>query len=339
MNEYRLYTIGGRPVFAVPAVPRYMRRVALQRVLPATVKRALYRHTVDLSMVVRIDWLFSKSIEWPAHGVTLDATDWREWLDGMREFFGVAALTPAIIWPKRLDRGRIYVHLFNDGASIGFAKISLQSASDARLLQEAETLRELCARKLTCCHVPRLLAEGRIAGHVFLLLEQFPASAQPLARNIRAYPKRCVDEYSGPIQRVDATERLSWWSEYIRKVDDRCSVFHRELTSLLNDEIAVCRAHGDLSPHNVVSDGELLWIYDWEDSVTDAPKRTDGVGFYLSLNQPAVRADPVRWTSLFKKEFMSDARVNERLEIIMALAFRHAAGIDDATLIIQNWRR
>lgn len=123
----------------------------------------------------------------------------------------------------------------------------------------------------------------------------------------------------------------------MERLDSECQQFHLEMTSLLHSGIDVCRVHGDLSRHNILREGRVLWIYDWEESVHDAPARTDLVGFALSLRQSAVRANPALWSSLVRRRFLENGQVADRAEIMMALAFRHAAGIDDATLVIRNW--
>lgn len=344
-GEYLLYKLSDRQVLAVPANPKNLRKSALQRLQPSTRKRAAFRAIVGWSMIAGIDWLFCRPVQSPLEAMPPSAFGWTDWLGEMRQYFGISGLSAATFWPTQVERGRLYVHLLDtEGCPIAFAKISLSSESsdNARLSREADALRELGARCLRTFRVPRLLMQDTKGGHSYLLLESLPTSARPIARKLDAYPDECVEEYAGPLRycSLDMVSRLSWWDQYLGQLDEHCQAFHNELTSSLQGTgIRVCRAHGDLSRHNIVQNGRTLWIYDWEESVPDAPARTDALGFAIALNQAGIRKNPVSWARTFKRRYLENVQVDVRAEFMMALAFRHAAGMDDATLIIQNWNR
>src|SRR5680860_691666 len=160
-GKYLLYTFLGRPVFAVPANPRRLRRAALHRLQPSTVKRAVYRTCVGWSMLARGDWLFSQSVGSPLEQTSGSTFDWENWLHEMREYFGITHLAAAFFWPTVSGRGRLYAHVFDGTEPVGFAKISLGANSSVRLSREAETLRRLGAKYLQAFRVPRLLMEGK----------------------------------------------------------------------------------------------------------------------------------------------------------------------------------
>ncbi len=339
-GRYLLYSFGGWPVVAVPAIPRRLRRAALRRFQPFTVKRAAYRATVTLSMLARVDSLFSRSVRSPLDAMPVGGSfDWERWLEEIRSYLGGPNLGAAVFWPTALSRSRLYVHLFDGEVPVAFAKISVHPSGNARLSQEAQTLRDVHGRCPESFRAPRLLKEGSLGPHAFLLLEPLPTSARPIRGNASGYPAHSVQEYAGPARHIPVNNisALSWWGRYVERLDNECRQFHVEMTSLLRSGVSVCRAHGDLSRHNIAHDGRVLWIYDWEESVQDAPLVTDLVGFALSLRQTAVRAKPALWAKLVRRRLLENGQVANRAEIMMALAFRHSAGIDDATHIIKNW--
>ena len=82
---------------------------------------------------------------------------------------------------------------------------------------------------------------------------------------------------------------------------------------------------------------DRLWIFDWEESRSDAPVLTDEVTFFMSLYHARVLADPIEGLRLLAKRFLDGADDARRRDVMMALAFRDAIGIEAATLLIRNW--
>lgn len=344
-EKYWLYEISGRPILAVPAGSRLLRQAAILRLQPSTRKRALYRGTLGLFMALNLDRYFCRPVESPLETMDDALFDWDDWLQEMRRYFCIPCLTATVFWPTNIERGRLYVHLLEEnGCPVAFVKMSISSPSNgnAPLRREANILCDIEMKGLRTFRAPRLLTQGTIGNHLYLILEPLPVSARPIVRKPYEYPLEAVNEYSGPLRSIssDMVPKLSWWGQYLNKLNDHHRAFHDEMTKYLQEaEITVCRAHGDLSSHNVVRDGETLWIYDWEESVSDAPALTDSLGFTIALYQSAVRKNPITWTKVLKKRYFENVDIALRTEFMMALAFRHSVGINDATLIIQNWSR
>jgi len=269
--------------------------------------------------------------------------NWDTWLQYMQQYFGSPDLKAVVFWPTNTERGRLYVHLLDkNGDPVAFVKVSVSSESEnnARLRKEADTLREMQTRGLKSFRTPKVLTLGRIRDYSYLVLEPLSVLAKPIPRRLQAYPAEAAKEYAGPIRTVslDMAPTLSWWEPYLNSLDDRSRAFHDELIKYIRcSDISVCRAHGDLSSHNVVRDETGLWIYDWEESVPDAPASTDIIGFVIALNQSAVRRNPVQWTKRLKRRYFERVDFRSRGEFMAALAFRHTIGIDDAALIMRNW--
>lgn len=336
-SAYRLYKVAGKPILAVPDFPRALRRTALKRLQPSTWKRAAYSWSLHLSMLLGLDDVLSLAVDSPlGSNSELSFNDWRA---SMRGLLGYPNLHAAVIWPPQVERERIYVHLFDGLHAVGFAKLSFGALDAACLEHEASVLRELGAGGAEHFRVPKVLASGRDRSHAFIVMEPLPASVRPLKSTLRAYPASSVDEIAGPVRTVGAEElsTLSWWHDYESRLRADVRPFHDEMMGMVGSGLRVCRAHGDLSPHNIVRDGRGLWIFDWEESCADAPLQTDRLGFELSIHLPDIMATPQHWVRVLKNKHLHARQPRQKLDLMMALAFRHAKGIGDATALMQHW--
>jgi|GEM_PF-5631625 hypothetical protein len=343
-SGYLLYKYAGRPVFAIPALASNFRQAAIKRFQPTTWRRGTYRGIVHASMLLGMDFLLNQTIESPAEVDSMLSDEWTLFLSEMADHLGVSRVDAAVFWPPQPDRKRIYVHLFDKHSRpIGYAKVSLSlsSSTNALLRHEGLVLSAFSEIKPISFKVPQFISYGSVANYTYLLLSPLPQYARPVSRRRYFYPAACVREYAGPTSRfgVAGLHKLSWWNKYLSVIDERCRAFHDELLETLSiGEISICMAHGDLSNNNIVRCGSEIWIFDWEGSVPDAPVRTDEIGYYLATNQPNIRRNPHRGTKLVKRKYLTDATPDMKASFMIALAFRVASDIDDASLIIQNWR-
>ncbi len=331
--SYRIYRVAGQPIFAAPLSPRGLRRAGVSRFQPATPRRAAFRSLMNLSMLARADWLLGTMTDDPVGraGFSLD-----EWMEEVRRTLGERSASAVVFWPPQRERGRLYVHLFDAGLKpIAFAKVAFDEHNAACLRREAETLCELERLGLQSCHVPRVMATGEHGSACHLVLEPIPVSACPLEA-AAPFPSRCVAEFAGPPRHVgpEGLGELSWWSEHERRSG---GAFDEELRGFLAQGAAVCRAHGDLGPSNIVRDGEVLWIFDWEESRPDGPVLADEVMFTLGMDLQAIR-DPRRGLELVRERFLRRS-AGRRADVMLALAFRRALGMADAARIIECWER
>ncbi len=331
---YRIYRVSGAPIFAAPLSPRGLRRAGVSRYQPVTPRRAAFRSLMSLSMLARADWLLGTMADDP---VECEGFSFHAWMDEIRGTLGVRGASGVVFWPPQRDRGRIYVHLFDTGLRpIGFAKVAFDAHNAACLRREAQTLRELDRMELASCRVPRILAAGEHGSAFHLVLEPIPASARPLESGA-PFPSRCVAEFAGPPRRVgpERLGELSWWGEHERQCTG--GAFEDELRDSLGAGAAVCRAHGDFGPANIVRDGAMLWIFDWEESRPDGPVLADEVMFTVGMDLQTAR-DPRRGLDLVRERFLRGS-APRRAEAMLALAFRRALGMADAARIIECWNQ
>ncbi|MEE9131726.1 MAG: hypothetical protein V3T84_17050 [Phycisphaerales bacterium] len=339
-SRYRVFRIKGQPVFATPVSPKQLRLAGLARLQPFTPKRAMYRRVMHLSMLLGVDRFLAKSAASPIEPSA--DFDFKAWFDQARADLGEPGASAVVFWPPQRDRGRIYVHIFDQSTRpIGFAKVASDHDNDQRLVTEAKTLAALQAEGLQECHVPAVLSAGWSHGHYYVILEPIPTTAQPLEATCDAYPSQCVEEFAGTPRMVEPEhlDRLAWWQRFCEATDNRCGAFFEQLRQLARNGVRVRRAHGDFRHANIVRVDGGLWVYDWEESCDDAPALADEVSFYLGINFKKILADPLPVLSKFAARHLRNAHPQRRTDIMLALAFHHTAGFEDASLFIKHWER
>ena len=61
------------------------------------------------------------------------------------------------------------------------------------------------------------------------------------------------------------------------------------------------------------------------------------ISFFLGCDLARALADPLRFVRRFVDRHLRDAGPQRRADVMMALAFRHAVGIEDAKMFFQHW--
>jgi len=146
-----------------------------------------------------------------------------------------------------------------------------------------------------------------------------------------------LPELSGPIRTMSHhdAQQQDWWRRYLARIDQNSS-FHRELQRLLKDPLAVCRIHGDLSPHNMMVAGDQVWLFDWEEYSDSAPCRTDEIRFELALRMKQILTNPRQHARAFTEQYGQNRDLRWR-DAMLALAFLHGARVVEATALIEHW--
>lgn len=323
---------------AIPQRPRRLRLAALQRLHPVSRQRRMYQHALRLAVRLGADGLLARRVDDPLEQVIAGGLD--EVLRQLGRIREDAGFSVVIMWPPEADRGRVYLHLFDRTCRpVGFAKLSLDDASDERLDREASILTELSRKKTGALHVPTVLGRGVVAGHRVVVTEPLPSDARPIAARPDAFPAACVEAFAGEAKPVagDGLGALSWWAAYQRHLDGHGRMFDEELRALAAGGVAVRRAHGDFGPSNIFETAEGLWVLDWEESAADAPRLADEITFDMAVNARRIATDPVGALREFARRRLRSVDDAGRREILMALAFRAAVGPRDARLFIRHW--
>lgn len=338
MQAYRLYSLFGRKLLAVPAVSRGVRAAAWGRYQPFTYKRVVLRRFMQLAALLRVDRIFGSPTENPFGDE--DSFDFLGWLEAVRKEINDQA-QPVVIWPPQPDRARVYVHLLdNHGRPLAFVKASLDDIEDERLRTEAEVLRALNTRRLRTFHVPVLRHEGFWKNHRYIVQEALPTTALPLPTVPGRFPRDCIEELGGPVRlaKLEEVETFDWWRRFNRVAAESARGFLDELRGLIqNDGLPVRRVHGDIGSANLAMDNGRLWVMDWEESADTGPVLTDEIGYDLAAHTRMLRWRPQKELNRFSARYLRGASQERRRDVMAALAFRKLVDPSDASVYIRHW--
>ena len=340
--EYLVFSFQGKRVLAVPSEPRKIRRVALSRYQPYTPKRQLYAMLLRTAMMLRCERFIASAGPIPRDeelGIT--SSGWLNRLLAELHLQLDGSWEHAILaWPSQTTRGRLYLHLLaRDLTPFAFVKVGLRSTDDTGLQNGLESLLQLACLPLKRIRLPRVVGSGQFDSVMYTVLEPLPMGARP-ARFPRNYdPSALLAEFSSPTHRLtsDGITRLSWWSRYTKKLQAQHQAFHSALLQLLPLGAEVCRVHGDMGLSNMVLAGDKVWLFDWENSHPSGPAMTDRVGYFLSFAVGKTASRPGKCLRDFRRRFSGETSPQQRLDLMLALAFRFASGLPDAELYIGNW--
>ncbi len=337
-DEYLTYYFRGKFAIAFPVAGRRMRLAALRRFPFYSFKRRIFRLTIQAAIFLNLDSLLSRRSKIP-HPL-IKTLDFSAWMDGLKEQLKRSDIFPVIHAPVQAKRRRLYVHLLDSrGEPIAFAKIALDDLSNVQLAQELKMVSLFNANPPEHFRVPTLLSHGLFEGHRYIVVEPLPdgaAAASMSWETLRVY----LQELSGTDTRIlDVNEMCatSWWQGFNEIAAQLSPQFIEELRSLISDYLPVGHVHGDPGVNNLVRVGGKLWIIDWEGSSDVGPRRTDEIAHYLLLHQQRIIHHPRLVISAFATAFLDRASVEERRDVMAALAFLAAARLDTAWQIIRHW--
>lgn len=341
--EYDLYQMGGKPVFAVPSHSRSARLAGISRYQPVSPKRLVYRFIMHKLIFAGADKALSKRVNNPV--VNHADFDFQSFVEFIECKLGIANLSASVFWPPQIERGRVYVHLFDSkDQPVGFAKVSFGEKDDAALSNEASRLQAFAESGLRTFRVPRVIdfQPATNEHHAILLLEPIPLDAKPLKADPASFPARCVGEIHGTQRPLGSVVRdsLSWWNCFQKQHDTLNPEFINELTHAQVDQSPCCQIHGDFGIPNIVKrpNGEI-WVFDWEECCQTGPALTDEVSFFWSVHRPKSNAERKVFLSRFKEYFLSGANPQRRLDVMLALAFYSTVNAKRANVIISHWNQ
>jgi hypothetical protein len=334
--EYRLFSFGSRPVIAVPTRPLTVRRAGIRCFHTETSRRALYRAWIALGATGRWGGLIARTVPLPLTPDTSEAIG--GWLaDVIPSASARGGVHLVVQWPPQPARQRLYLRVLgSSGDQLLFVKISLDDENDRILTREAATLTELQGVTSEHFATPAVVSCHRVPHHVALALRALPAADRRRYRRRSAFPADAVREY-GMVRGTLAVSRLAgvrWFRDAIAGLATDAPAFVAEI---LDDgaPFALCRAHGDLSVHNLLYADGRPWIFDWEESVADAPALTDRVGFELSALSPRLLRRPDQWRRIVDQDapMLTDL---PRRDLMLALLFRSYRN-PSAKVIATHW--
>ena len=332
-----IYHFFRRKVIAFPVSQGPLVLEALKCYNAHTIRRKIYKNIISLMIKCRAGGLISYKTSVSNSGVI--GLDYLRWMKRFEDDLNIKELIGVVIWPSQASRRRVYIHLFDrDYQKVAFVKISFDRSEIVRLEKEIVALQEI---EVTS-DAKLLLMNKVISGHYldgsYLGLSPLPANAHSPRWKRDKDVNSVLALYCGEKTRlnIQAVQKLSWWNDYLEKIPAGGEQFHHELLSLLDEGVDVCRVHGDLSVANLVIIGHKICIYDWESSHNQGPCLTDVMGYYLSFS--VGKASRKNHLALFAEKFLCKEMVFRRVDVMMALAYRHAIGIPDAQIYIRHWQ-
>jgi hypothetical protein len=259
----------------------------------------------------------------------------------VQERLGKPNLQAVLVWPPQAARQRFYLHVFDDRLQpCAFVKVSSLIGQQSSLEISINALTELGANPFRHFRLPRPLGCGIFDGLPFAMQEAMPAETKPLAWNSHTDVLPLVEELCLGRQRLPAESimALSWWQRYASNVPPGCALFHTGLIARLAQGAQMGRVHGDFGLANMASDGHRIWLFDWENTHPHGPVLVDRVGYFLSFSVGKSIQRPGRHMQRFAKQFLEGADSQRRLDVMLALAYRHASGIPDAVVYMRHWQ-
>ena len=337
-NCYRVFSWSGRPVLSLPiGCPSQVKRAGIGLYKPLSARRWLFRAALTGATYLGVDAFLGNRARTPVPACP--DFPFEEFVAMVGQKLGQADLQGIVSFPSDPSRDRFYVNLLSPRAvQAGFAKVSLSSATDSCFEREAQAIREMAALPNRSFQVPKVLAEGRISSHRFLVLEPLPGNASPMAEGWEGTTQRCRDELSVGTRRVQSIGELSWWPAF-QEMAAEVTPLSEEVQSWPQQTVEVCRAHGDFSRANLCRDGRAIWLYDWEDTAADAPVMTDEVTFFLERRPRRLLSRPDQVATSLGRRFLAQSAGEARKDLAMALAFLCSRGNASGTIMAERWHR
>lgn len=277
----RLYRLGSRPVCGMPCgTSATVRRAAASRLVAVTPKRRAVRAALRLAAL--LPDRFSLGAVGP-----LEQLHGLHGIEAVLESVGPPGrLWPAVFWPPQPHRTRAYVHLLDDhGQPGGFLKLAQPGDAEA-LFRERDSLTAWDGGR-GIVRTPKVVSSGTepSSGASWLLVEPLPSTVRPVDE---VPVEALLDVINGGARHVPEEElpSLSWWPALQRRLPEAPVGFRDALSRAVPSGVSVAPVHGDLAAHNMVQDGDRIWVYDWEDAAPDGPERTDRFGIGLFGRQP-----------------------------------------------------
>jgi hypothetical protein len=106
------------------------------------------------------------------------------------------------------------------------------------------------------------------------------------------------------------------------------------LMSRLARGAEVGRVHGDFGTANMSAEGNYIWLVDWESTHPQGPVLTDAVGYFVSFGK--MIDSPNRHVRDFTNYFLNNGDPQHRLDVMLALAYRHSSGMADAEVYMRH---
>jgi hypothetical protein len=174
-----------------------------------------------------------------------------------------------------------------DGSILGYMKMPMTKAADARLRNEAAVVQDLCSYPELRAHIPQLLFAGSLNGRHIVFQSAVDGKAGPTryARPHEQFLQRlhaCRPQRKPGLRLVEETGRE--WNRVAARMGSNWQSLGQEALKIAareleGQEVACGIAHGDFAPWNIRISGADLRIFDWECASSNVPLVWDAFHF------------------------------------------------------------
>jgi hypothetical protein len=203
----------------------------------------------------------------------------------------------------RANRKPVLQLLSQDGETIGYAKIGVDTLTAGLVRAERLTLTALASAGLELMRVPRVLAHGCWNGLEVLVLSPLPVWLR--RRPLRSWQLRAalaeLSKHGGiSSATLPGSQYLDQLASRLGLVagsqeKDRLSSALGRLAETSNGTALIFGSwHGDLTPWNLARTSAGLLVWDWERFGTGVPVGFDALHYWLAARVVRAEADPAR---------------------------------------------
>lgn len=247
-----------------------------------------------------------------------------------------------IFFQEQTERRRLYAHIINDEKPQYFAKILLTTDNSSGLENEYRAAK-FCEANIQLFDVPKMEQIHYGEGYTALLARSigWNKSGCEAIRPVDfvAIAKEIARHHRSQIDRIMLFEQ-EWWCRFRRIAVHDFDCFVEDLLQEAAEagEFIVNFAHGDLGHHNLQISVESIILFDWEDSCFTAPMLTDFIAAFLYEQRDSS-------ANHFERSFRTwalarlDGMSFRRVDIMLALAYRLAIGIEDIVPVLRKWKK
>jgi hypothetical protein len=247
-----------------------------------------------------------------------------------------------IFFQEQIERRRFYAHIINDAKPQYFAKFLL-TTDDSNGLESEFKAAKFCEANIRLFDVPTMERVHYSEAYTVLLARSIGWNENGWKKvrpvNFVSIAKEIARHHRLQIDRIKLSEQ-EWWRRFRRITAHDFDCFVEDLLQevAVADELTVNFAHGDLGHHNLqISDASLI-LFDWENSCFAAPMLTDFIAAFLCEGGESS-------VHHFERSFRTwalarlDGMNFRRVDIMLALAYRLAIGINDIVPALRKWRK
>lgn len=218
--------------------------------------------------------------------------DWRGWLRQLEATLGHQRLLPAFYYPPQLTRSRSGVLLLSEsGAPVAYAKLNWDEDGALQLQREANAVEVIQKSAPKTFRTPTILDSSVWKGRSYSLFSVLPKNAQPAPTVWSPIHRGVLDELSAGAGQITLSS-CSWWL----RANELSPPWKKICKFIADNEPSggylMGRTHGDFTPWNMKCTRNSVWLFDWENSLQEAPYAEDFLHFVLSQNVRLAKQSP-----------------------------------------------